>query len=75
MIGFLLFAVTIVAAWQTYDTGLFVVAVVNAVLNGWAYGVMTNFSRNPLNAPNWAAVATFVTGTAGIGFLVYGLLA
>ena len=69
MIGFLIVVMCIFAAWVSYDSGLFVIALLNAILAVWSFGVMSNFA-NPLEAPTWASTALFVTMIGGIGFIV-----
>jgi hypothetical protein len=74
VIGFLLLILCVVAAWVTYDSDLFVFAVVNAAINFLSYGVMSNYRKNPTAAPNWAAYVSFLTAVVGVGLLVYGLI-
>ena len=55
------------------DTGLFGLAVVNAVASFWANGVMSNFRYNPQSAPNWATLVSIVSTVVGVILLIVGL--
>lgn len=57
-------------AYLTRDTGLFPIAVVNAVLAFWGNGVMANFRQDPHNAPNYAAVLSMATAVGSVVFII-----
>ena len=50
---------------------MFNVAAVNAGLNLWSFGVMSNYRDNPMMAPNFWTNVNMLTTLAGIGLLIY----
>lgn len=65
-------ALSIGTCFLASGTAVFVPAVVNAVLAVWANGVLSNFARDPHNAPN---VATFVSMLTLLGSIGLGIAA
>ena len=71
----ILIGVAIAAAVVTYETGAFVIAIVNAVGSFWSNGVLANYRRHEAHdAPNWAAALSMLTTAIAIGLLIYGLV-
>lgn len=66
-------ALSLVACWITSGTGLFGVAVVNALLAVGSNGILANFSRQPSAAPNWAAALSMLTLLGSVALGVIGL--
>ena len=50
---------------------IFNVAAVNAGLNLWSFGVMSNFVDEPMMAPNFWTNIHMLTTLTGIGLLAY----
>ena len=67
-------ALAVGALIATYGTGLFPVAIGCAVLLFWSSGVIANYGHNPLEAPNWAAVAGMAASLGTLVLLVAGLV-
>lgn len=45
---------------------MLVPAILNAALSFWSNGILSNFLRDPEDAPNWAVLLSFVTFVATI---------
>ncbi len=70
----LIIGLSILGAFLCSGSGLFIPAVINAVLCGWSNGVNANFVRDPMNAPNWSVTVGWLTGLLSIGFIIAGLI-
>lgn len=57
-------------AYVNCDTGLFPIAVANAILAFWGNGAMANFRQEPHNAPNYAAVLSMATAVGSVIFII-----
>lgn len=72
----ILIGVAILAAFVTYGTGLFVPAVIVAILSIWSNGVLANYRRGEwASAPDWAAAVSFLSTVGALGLLIGGLVA
>jgi len=50
---------------------IFNIAVINAGINLWSFGVMSNFRDNPMMAPNFWTYVHMLTTFIGVGLLIY----
>jgi hypothetical protein len=70
----ILIGLAVVAAVLTSGTGLFVVAVGNAIGSVWSNGVMANFRNDPDDAPSATTVLSMVTAAVAVVLIVIGLI-
>lgn len=69
-----LIGLAVAAAIVTLGSGIFAVAVVNAIASVWANGVMANFRDDPQSAPNAAATVSMATTAAAVVLIMVGLI-
>ena len=50
-------------------------AVVSLIASIWAYGIFSNYRRDPMNAPGYAVLLSTASGIAGVALLIIGLTA
>lgn len=66
----LFIGLAILAAWVNWESGLQIVAIVNAVAAFWSNGVLANFSGEPYSGPNWGAGLSMLTTFGSIILLL-----
>ena len=72
----LLIGLAVAAAIVSSGTGVFPLAVVNAIASFWSNGVMVNFSPSGSSSiPDSAATVSIVTTFLAVVFLIVGLVA
>ncbi len=69
-----LIGLAVAATWANWDSGLQVIAIVNAVLAFWSNGVLANFRGNPTDAPDLAALFSMVSAAASVVLLLVAWL-
>ena len=70
-----LIALSVLAAYLSRGTGLWVFAVANAVASVWSNGVMANYGRGDADEiPNWAATMSIGTTLLSVVFIVTALI-
>lgn len=75
--GWFSLGVCILAAYRIYVkdlTGIFGFTVVVAILNFISFGIMHNFSENPISAPGSWTLINMITTLTGIGLLIYSFI-
>jgi len=70
----ILIGLAVIAAVLTSGTGLFVLAVGNAIGSVWSNGVMANFRNDPEDAPGAATILSMVTAAVAVVLIVVGLI-
>lgn len=71
----LLIGLAIVSAVVARGSGVFTLAVINAIASFFSNGVMSNFGPGEANdIPDWAATVSIITTVAAIIFLIVGLM-
>ena len=73
--GWVWFLICVVSVYLTHGTSIFWLAVVNALLNVWSFGVMWNYRMEPWAIPKAWTPINMSTSILGAGLLLYGLIA
>ena len=69
MLGLLLIGASIWAAFRLAGTGLFAIAVINAIANVWGIGIMHNYKHDPFT-PRIPALIAMLSSVGGILLLL-----
>ncbi len=72
--GIILIGLAVVAAVVAYPTGLFVVAVVNAIAAFWSNGILANFKKEWWAAPDWAGWVSMLTAFVSVVLIIAALV-
>ena len=74
--AFLALIINIVAVFlnigKTQVSGFAVASLISSI---WAYGIFSNYRRDPLDAPSYAVFLSTLSGIFGIMFIVVGAIA
>ena len=66
--------INIVAVWSTYGkTEASGFAVTTLIVSISAFGIFSNYRRDPMNAPSYAVFLSTASGIAGLVLLIIGL--
>ncbi|KAA1421263.1 hypothetical protein F0U44_02825 [Nocardioides humilatus] len=72
--GCLAILLAVAALVATYGTGLFVFAIVTAVVTVWTVGIFSNYRDDPEGAPNYVAIVSMGSFGAAIVLLIAGVV-
>lgn len=70
----ILMGLAVLAAVLTSGTGLFVVAVGNAIGSFWSNGVMANFRNDPSDTPTAATILSVITAAVAVVLIVLSVV-
>jgi hypothetical protein len=72
----LMLLINIAAVWSNYGkTEASGYAVASLIASIWAFGIFSNYRRDPMNVPGYAVHLSTASGIAGVVLLIIGLTA